>query len=635
MICCFPDPYPDELLYSVSARFHKLMNYPVPAYTSRELFGYEDAGAVIDLPQHLGHLIRELPPGHLYTVDSLINDHTPLPFYGAFLPKERVNRIKELMEHGTRRGISPRVNIRRLKHFRFCRLCVSDDRKQHGRTYWHRVHQIPGVRVCHIHKIILDESSINIQGRAVRLKFIDAETHINDGPVSPLDLLNRDHKALLQITRDAAWLLEQRNLSCETDILFERCRRLFYEHGFRNYGSKVHISKLNDAFIKYYSPSLLDLLHCSLSPSNWLIKILQTPKLYLQHPLHYLLLIQFLDCSAAKFFQLSKLPKPFGEGPWPCLNAVSDHFKKLTINECKIRFLRGSRWPVGKFCCKCGFEYTRVGPDKSQAARYCYETILACGPAWEGLLKELYERGDLTLEKIAQRLGVTHTRLNSQITRLKKCGFILNPGKESKARVATNTEKKVRIITPETLKRHREVWTQTVKDSPNAGVSAIIKKIPKTHNWLNRHDKEWLVANKPPPFIRQGWKSPIDYKKRDKEAASMIKKIASDIRSMPGCPVWVSREAIYDRIDISIRGLFQKLPLSMKALDEVVETREDYIIRKIKWAAEAYRQEGIRPEYQKLLARARVCRKTAKVPNVKDAINRAIRGITESLNKPK
>jgi hypothetical protein len=28
MIGCFPDPYPDELLYSVCARFHERVQYP-------------------------------------------------------------------------------------------------------------------------------------------------------------------------------------------------------------------------------------------------------------------------------------------------------------------------------------------------------------------------------------------------------------------------------------------------------------------------------------------------------------------------------------------------------------------------------------------------------------------------------
>jgi hypothetical protein len=53
MIGCFPDPYPDELLYSVCARFHKRVQYPNKKGTMRELFGDEAAIAVVDLPSNL------------------------------------------------------------------------------------------------------------------------------------------------------------------------------------------------------------------------------------------------------------------------------------------------------------------------------------------------------------------------------------------------------------------------------------------------------------------------------------------------------------------------------------------------------------------------------------------------------
>ena len=89
MIGCFPDPYPDELLYSVFARLSDRMQYPSPKSLVRNLLGNEAANAAIHLPSHLGYLVDALPPGHRYTVDRLIDEHTLLPFYGPFLPPER------------------------------------------------------------------------------------------------------------------------------------------------------------------------------------------------------------------------------------------------------------------------------------------------------------------------------------------------------------------------------------------------------------------------------------------------------------------------------------------------------------------------------------------------------------------
>lgn len=97
MIPCFPTPLPDELLYSVCARYSERMQYSDKQFLNRELFGDKNIATVVDLPSHLSHLLSILPPGHGYTVDRLIDEHTLLPFYSPFLPLERVNRIREHM----------------------------------------------------------------------------------------------------------------------------------------------------------------------------------------------------------------------------------------------------------------------------------------------------------------------------------------------------------------------------------------------------------------------------------------------------------------------------------------------------------------------------------------------------------
>jgi hypothetical protein len=97
MIGCFPDPYPDELLYSVCARYHTRMMYFSSGYkTIQELFG-NTSGVTIDLPTRLEYLTTALPPGHRYTVDYLIDRHTLLPFYSPFLTVERVERIYPIL----------------------------------------------------------------------------------------------------------------------------------------------------------------------------------------------------------------------------------------------------------------------------------------------------------------------------------------------------------------------------------------------------------------------------------------------------------------------------------------------------------------------------------------------------------
>ncbi len=53
MIGFFPDPYPDELLYSAFARFGDRSNYRNVATVAKELFGSSTGVAVIFFPNPL------------------------------------------------------------------------------------------------------------------------------------------------------------------------------------------------------------------------------------------------------------------------------------------------------------------------------------------------------------------------------------------------------------------------------------------------------------------------------------------------------------------------------------------------------------------------------------------------------
>jgi len=65
MIPHFPTPHPDELLYSLCARYGDRTRYWNKGVISLELFGLKDATATIDLPSRLGYLVKNLPAGHL------------------------------------------------------------------------------------------------------------------------------------------------------------------------------------------------------------------------------------------------------------------------------------------------------------------------------------------------------------------------------------------------------------------------------------------------------------------------------------------------------------------------------------------------------------------------------------------
>lgn len=83
MIEFIPDPHPGEILYSVWARLCDYAHYPRREDVLCELFGNKNAVPVVDLPHHLDYFVANLPFGHSYTVDSLINLHTTVALYNS------------------------------------------------------------------------------------------------------------------------------------------------------------------------------------------------------------------------------------------------------------------------------------------------------------------------------------------------------------------------------------------------------------------------------------------------------------------------------------------------------------------------------------------------------------------------
>ena len=84
MLGFFPTPYPDELLYSLIARYHLRSGSISPKITLSELFGSTSTIATIDLPANLNNLtkrLQHLTPNH---ARDLIAKHTLYPLYQPF-----------------------------------------------------------------------------------------------------------------------------------------------------------------------------------------------------------------------------------------------------------------------------------------------------------------------------------------------------------------------------------------------------------------------------------------------------------------------------------------------------------------------------------------------------------------------
>ncbi|HEY9694164.1 MAG TPA: TnsD family transposase [Oculatellaceae cyanobacterium] len=631
MIGFFSDPYPDELLYSICARYSNLTQYPDKKLIVKELFGTNTALAVVNLPSHLNSLIAALPIGHSYSVEQLIDNHTLLPFYSPFHPSERMQRLRKDMGKTSKVLVSARLglmanSIPSPKCLRFCPVCVDEDKNLFGECYWHRIHQVPGVEVCPIHSVFLENSNAQILHRKTRHEFVSAEQAIYLTLPRFLELSNPCHRILLKIAQDTAWLLNQRELAPGIDSFRCRYLRLLAERDLATYSGRVNVSRLLDAFNYYYSASTLKLLHCEIdrkSEHNWLFRLVRSPK-SAQHPLHHLLLIQFLDHTTETFFKLTGEFKPFGNPPWPCLNPVCDRFRKKSIKQYRLSYSKENGNPIGTFSCSCGFAYSRIGSDRSSEDSYRYSKVECYGLVWESALRELWADTKFSLRAIARLLEVDPRTVKLHANRL-QLNFPRPTSRPTYHPVNPPLNTKTFPAQKNDLNNNRMAWLTLKQENPQAGGKELRSQLPRVYMWLYKNDRIWLKANMPPR--KKALIPPrVDWDSRDREWSEAAKLSAERLKNSAGKPIQITVAAIardIGQLD-NIQKHLNKLPLTAKVLSEVVETREQFAVRRINRAREYFQQENIYPQEWQLIRRANLRPELLIVPQVKEAIASAL-----------
>lgn len=155
MLSFFPNPYPDEILYSVFARYHIRSGNLGPKQTMQELFNSQGAIATVDLPCNLAALADNLSHLSDVSAEALIQKYTLYPFYAPFLPPERSQQIRQALKSDSGGSIHDQTRIRASviktpKFLRFCPQCAAEDQANWGELYWHRSHHVPGNLMCPI-----------------------------------------------------------------------------------------------------------------------------------------------------------------------------------------------------------------------------------------------------------------------------------------------------------------------------------------------------------------------------------------------------------------------------------------------------------------------------------------------------
>jgi hypothetical protein len=658
MIGVFADPYPDELFYSICARTCKRAGYAGHCIALLDLFGRETITTSVVFPSYLDDLVARLPPESAYTSDYFITEHTLLPFYQPFLPPERSSHLR--LDMCGRKGPSLHTlsgmtgsPIPLPGWLRFCPQCVGEDKSRYGECYWHRIHQISGVEICPVHEVYLQQSPARARYKKSRQEFVSAEDAIQWTEQHQSHAPSPYHPVLLALARDADFLLRQYRLPQEPAGLSHRYRQLLSQVGLATYRGRVDKSLFLQQFRNCYPLQLLQLLHCE-REETWLLRLVRAGK-NAQDPLHHLLLIHLLGYTAEDFFGLSIENKPFGDGPWPCLNPVCPESQQSCIRECRI--VSGeNRKPVGTFVCTCGFAYSRTSPDNP----FQLNKIKAFGTLWETRLQILWGDETASLRAIARQLGVDPLAVKRQAVRMgllfprpvgrKDRDFSSDfddhscpqNGETSSSAIPAYLQLKgpkrsgqtiEQARDPATLETSRATWLTLIQAHPGAGVDLLRSKEPSLYRWLCRNDKMWLSAH--PPLCRKPNppSSRVDWQARDLQLADHVRVAALRLKDLPGPPVRINISSLGRETGhlTLLQQRLDRLPRTADALRECIETREAFAVRRVWGAMLAFRQVHIYPKRWQLIESAGVGQLVTQ-PEVKSALDTALQILRSEWN---
>ena len=637
MLEYFLDLHPDELLYSVWARISDQARYANRGDVALELFGNRSFSALVDWSCSLGYLVSQLPEGHCYTADLLIDSHTLFPFYAPFLPPERAQLLRDQMTYGNGASFAARLGILTSgipphKWLRYCPVCVESDRSQFGEAYWHRLHQVPGVEVCPEHAVFLEESTA-ARGHQ-KQAFLSAErvvqpTRPRPATGSPLDSFLKD------IAGSIDQLLDRTFSSPGLPFFQKQYFALLDHHGFITINGRLRAVEFLKAFTENYPPPLLTTLHCELSQTRQIeaewparLPFARRP----QHPLHHILVVRFLGVPLETFLHFPMDPPyPFGKGPWPCLNPVCEQYRMPCIMTYVIREKSAKGYPAGVFACpSCGFTYSRAGPDGSAEDTFRRDRIPSYGRLWEIKLSEWWPDPSVSIEYMARRLGVDPQTVKLQAKKLAL------PPRRPPHKANTNHQAGGRD-----LEQQREQWLRLVEERAADGITALIRRVRgarRLYSWLAKYDDEWLSAHRPLKKRPQSTKIHLRMtfhaghvsdkdrgEDRDVITSRAIRATAQRLRNTPGEPGRVTRAQLEKAIP-SLGWLLSRpgdFPQTARAFQEVRETREAFALRRIQWAAEQYQEKALRPTRAELIARAKA-RRVLGVPAVQAALEEAL-----------
>ena len=589
MLHWFPTPYPDELLYSVLARYHVWSGNTSPKMTVEELFGKRTVRSVWDLPANLNDLLSQL--GSYWDADQLINNHTMYPYYASFLLPKQATQVKKSMLDGDGSTIHTRIgaaasNVKVKTNLWVCSDCIGEDMKTYGETYWRRVHQSSGVFICPKHETILEETTVSVKVQNQH-EFVVATPDVERAMISLNGLNIEEIQLLLDISNKTDSLLNNTRLQANDNTIRSKYLELLKQNGYASVNGMVKRDRLYQSFRSEFSERSLELLQSPVKfeETDWLTMIFQKHRKSF-HPLRHLLVMMFLETDLNHLFD-EKEYQPFGKGPWLCLNTACPNHRKSEVTDLTVTICCDTRKPVGTFQCDCGFIFSRRGPDQNRDDQYRIGTIKDYGYVWKRKLTELVSEGysltEISREMVADRATI------------KKYAAELDLKVSWKLPKVHKKEDNESLVDFETqLNERKNKWLELQEEYPEKSKTELRKMVPDVYAFLYRNGRDWLNTHSPVKKRIQTSYQRVDWEKRDKELLRKVKKVILNWEENAEKPSKITVTSIGRKLnELSLlQKKADKLPKTMDYIEKVSEDTVTFQKRRVEFTLQKLRKEN-------------------------------------------
>lgn len=554
---------PDETLFSLASRYHRIAGHAQAGETGLRLFGHRTRGSAHDLPSRIGELVRRTDT-KLGTVESIVRQRTLLPFY---LPLRSAAQAAEAIGAMEGDGIGALKFKLGLLTSRFranhplkaCHACMASDRARWSVAYWHLTHQIPGVWLCPEHGEPLKESLVKSNGVERFLWHLPAEELLiapwkkSDQPenldqcvVSRLHRLANGAQALFSL---------QPGVHLDHAQLIETYRRRLSDMGLITAGGRLRSRVLASSYFQDVA-AMAGVYELSSLPATaeqagvQVGRILYGPRGG-THPLRHLLIITWLFENWNEFWQAYSSIESSITPAVSCATRLPTHRAiDASIKEHVLELLRANDQTMSSIANQFGLDPSTVMAWAASIGMISPRRPKKLKDSIRGALAAALCDG-MDKEAAANEFNVSITT----ITRLLRTEVGL------RAKWASARDARARL-------NAQTAWRNAIQCNPNLTIKFLRMIEPAAYAWLYRNDRGWLKAQSSAIVAHQerGNHASVRWDERDAELSVLVAQACLEIANSHSGKR-ISLWQIYQRVPELKAKISQlhRMPLTLRA----------------------------------------------------------------------